>query len=531
MPPERKTGLAQVTGHAGAPEVGRPPSGRDTSTLAYVLAAVFLVLLLINILCHEMWRDELKPWSIAIGSSSIADLLHNTEYTGHPPLWYLCLYALSRFSDQPFAMQVLHLLIATAVVYVFTRFSPFTRLEKLLFAFGYFPSFEYGVISRSYALGLLFVFVSCAIFSSTKRAYVGLACVLVLLAQTSMMGMILAVSFGLAWGFDSVLAVRAGASPHLRKWQVVCAILILVVGIAGSIAQIVPPEDRGGDVGWKTDVNIGELALATMTYWRSYIPIPELTYHFWGTNILDHVWWPSEALLSVPLALLSVLLVIRHPAALLLWVCGSAGLLAFWYAMYYGALRHHGHLFVLLLAACWISTSCQAWTIRWPVIDKLARMLERHRSQLIGGLLTVHVLAGAFASVMDLALPFSASQEVARFIDRHYPGDVWIVGDRDYAASAVAGHLSRPIYYPSSQRFGTFAIWDNKRKKVGLEDLNAQVRELLSIAKKDILLVLNYELSAPMEGLALVRKFERSIVLSEMFYLYVAKYGATGASP
>lgn len=531
MSPFRKSGAAHVERQTRPELPRRPPEVRNASRLALLLAVVFLALSLLKVLQHEMWRDEIGAWSLAKASSSIAGLLHNTKYEGHPLSWFLCLYALSRFTDQPLAMQVLHVLIATAVVYVFTRFSPFTRFEKLLFAFGYFPSYEYAVISRNYALGLLFVFSSCAIFSRAKRAHVALACILVFLAQTSMMGMILAISFGLAWGLDSVLAIRAGATQPLQRWRVVCAVLILVVGIAGSIAQIVPPQDRGVAVEWRSDVNIRRLALTIMTYWRSYIPIPELTHHFWGTNILDHVWWPSEALLAVPLAVLSVLLVIRHPAALVLWVCGSAGLLAFWYAKYYGALRHHGHLFVLLLAACWISTSSRAWTIRWPVIDRLAGMLERHRSTLIAGLLAVHVLAGAFASVMDLALPFSASQEVARFIEQRYPSNVVIVGDGDYAASAVAGHLGRPIYYPSSQRFGTFVIWDNKRKEVGLEDLGAQVRELLSMTQKDILLVLNYELNPSMEGLALVRKFVTSIVPSEMLYLYVAKYGATGASP
>ena len=104
-----------------------------------VLVIAFLVLGLIGVFNHEMWRDELQAWMIARDSSSLIDLYNNLRYEGHPSLWYIFLYAITRFTDNPLAMQLFHLLIASGTIYVFAKFSPFTKLQKILFTFGYFP--------------------------------------------------------------------------------------------------------------------------------------------------------------------------------------------------------------------------------------------------------------------------------------------------------------------------------------------------------------------------------------------------------
>ncbi len=102
---------------------------------------------------------------ISRDSSSISQLLANARFEAHPALWYLCLFALSRFTHAPEAMQVLNLLIGAGAVLLLARFSPFTSLQKILFAFGYFPFFEYGAISRDYQLGNLFLFGFCTLMS------------------------------------------------------------------------------------------------------------------------------------------------------------------------------------------------------------------------------------------------------------------------------------------------------------------------------------------------------------------------------
>ena len=99
------------------------------AAFAGVLVLVFVSVGFVGILNHEMWRDEMQAWLIAGASSSIGNLFDNLRYEGHPGLWHIGLYLLSRFTHNPFAMQVVHLMLATGVIFILARFSPFTKPE------------------------------------------------------------------------------------------------------------------------------------------------------------------------------------------------------------------------------------------------------------------------------------------------------------------------------------------------------------------------------------------------------------------
>src|SRR2546425_11878364 len=131
---------------------------------ALAITAVFFVIALIGILNHEMWRDELHCWLIARDSHSFAQLYQNRSYDGHPVLWYALLYILTWFTANPVAMQVLLLVLATASVYLFNRFSSFTAPQRVLFSFGYYSIYEYSMIARSYCLGFFLVILFCSLY-------------------------------------------------------------------------------------------------------------------------------------------------------------------------------------------------------------------------------------------------------------------------------------------------------------------------------------------------------------------------------
>lgn len=65
----------------------------------------FAAIGLANILSHELWRDEFQAFLIAAQSISIADLFDRARYEGHPPLWFLFLFAITRFTADPLGMQ------------------------------------------------------------------------------------------------------------------------------------------------------------------------------------------------------------------------------------------------------------------------------------------------------------------------------------------------------------------------------------------------------------------------------------------
>jgi len=131
---------------------------------------VFAILGLIGILHHEMWRDEMQAWLLAKDSPSLGALYQNTVYEGHPLLWHLCLYGLAKISHNPRIMQGFHLLISISSFALIVKTSPFSWLQKRLFGFSYFIFYEYSVISRSYALGVLLVFLFCTIYRQSETS-------------------------------------------------------------------------------------------------------------------------------------------------------------------------------------------------------------------------------------------------------------------------------------------------------------------------------------------------------------------------
>ena len=518
---------------------------KSNAAFTALLVSAFLCLGFVGIMHHEMWRDELQPWLIGRDSSSIKNLFDNLRYEGHPGLWYAILYVLSRFTHDPAAMQVSHLMIAAGTVYLFARFSPFTKAQKVLFSFGYFPFYEYGIISRNYALGILCIFSFCALFPMRTKSYLIPSSILLVLANTSVYGSIIAMSLGLTLLFESVIDERMRRSLSARKWDLISSLLIFAFGIVIAIFQVIPPRDRALGFAGKglAGFQPSRLIVTLTIIWGSYIPIPDFfTYHFWNTNI---VWntslFPSLdvpthirdinirdivcAVLSLGLLAFSLALFARKPVPCFSYLSGTFGILAFTYLIYFGRLVHHGHLFILFVACVWISRYYGETRPPIRFVESFADSAHRFGNRFVMVLLYAHLAAGIIAFRLDFFNPFSASKEVSSFIKGNHLADMLIVGSIDYAASPLSGFLDRKIYYPESDRFGSFIIWDSKRKKVSPHELLEKVRELIAQRKRAILLVLNHRLGVRRDDLSVfeLSEFTRSIVPDEKYYVYLAQ--------
>ena len=90
-----------------------------------VLTSLFLLAGGLLISRHVLWRDEAQAWLIARDSHSLRDLLTLVHYEGHPPLWYLLLFLVTRATQRPEAMQWLQLAMAAATLFMVVRFAPF----------------------------------------------------------------------------------------------------------------------------------------------------------------------------------------------------------------------------------------------------------------------------------------------------------------------------------------------------------------------------------------------------------------------
>lgn len=130
-------------------------------SICQVIFGLYIAIVCCAMYYHEPWGDELHCWNIAKASGSLGELFYNKRYEGHPPVWYIILWVTAKFTHDPAYMQVIHLVVAILVVFLLLFKSPLPLFTKILIPFGYFFLFEYAVISRDYATGVLTGFLVC----------------------------------------------------------------------------------------------------------------------------------------------------------------------------------------------------------------------------------------------------------------------------------------------------------------------------------------------------------------------------------
>ncbi|MBF0487102.1 MAG: hypothetical protein HQK98_02975 [Nitrospirae bacterium] len=512
----------------------------------------FVALGLFNILHHVMWRDELEAWMMARDASSLSELFNNIKYQGHPALWFVTLYALSRLTPNPLIMQIFHLALAVGTVYVALRSAPFTKLQKILFIFGYYPFFEYCVISRNYAFGLLLLLIFMSMFRpgfrpGVKKKYIHLSIVLFILCQTNPYGAVIAIALALTLLFELIF-FKDTASPisTKTKWQFAAGAIIFAFGLLVSAAQMHPPHDSV----WYHPTFLHDNKLVMLTkfleavafIWRAYVPIPMFNMHFWGHNFISHLFADpvnavkATVVLSIILLIFSLTLFLRRRLALFYYTVGTFGIVLFSYAIYGGSIRHWGHYFIVFVSAVWLSNlyaakpfnSGNSGVLNKICEFKICKFIEDKRGAIFTAFLVVNVIAAVTANTLNYLYPFSANRETATFIKDNGLDKMPILGDKDYAVSGVAAYLNRPIYYPVTQRHATFIIWDNKREGVNASNILKYAGQYLLMEKQDILLVLTYPPSkdslAMYNNVSFIKAFENSTLYEERFLLFIMKY-------
>ena len=149
---------ANVATPTAASVKAQPRPAESVGIVGYSLFAVLLGISIVRALHHAMWRDELQAFMLALYSPSPWSLLIKLKYEGHPGLWHLLLWFITRVSSDPMWMQIVHIGLATAVWVIIYYWSPFNIVEKILLLLSYFLFWEYFVISRSYVLIALIAF-------------------------------------------------------------------------------------------------------------------------------------------------------------------------------------------------------------------------------------------------------------------------------------------------------------------------------------------------------------------------------------
>lgn len=445
---------------------------------AGLAAGAVLLATVPRLLLHELWRDEAWLWVVVTESRTLGELFVPLARSGQGYLFPLLCFLVRLAWTSPRAMQGLHLVLACAAAFVFARWAPLPRRERALFILGYFPFYEYAVISRHYVLGALLAWLACAAARS-RRPALALGLALGLLCQTTVYGYILALAIALGWLADRYL--RRRDLPPIPWAEAAAGLVLAVAGAVAGMIQLIPLPGTSFAPGWTFGWDPAQAMKALAMPWRAFVPLVRPELHFWNTNMLDP--WPGlQAVAGVLTLGLAVALLWRRRVALATFCVGSAGLLAFGYVKYAGVLRHQGHWWLLFLAALWLGGS------------GLQEEGRPWRSRVLLALLILHCGAAAFASWMDLRHPFSNGAATAELIRAEGLDRLPLLGHREPPAATVALALGRPLYSPSRKRFVTYPDWGPEQREMNDGEVRCAARELAQREGRDIALVINREL-------------------------------------
>jgi hypothetical protein len=437
------------------------------------------------------------------------------------------LFLLSRLTPSPLAMQLFHVGLASLAAWLVLRYFPLPPVPKVFLVFSYLLFFEFNIISRNYALGVLSLFLFCHFFAQKRSRPLLWGICLFVLANTSIYGLILALAAGAA------ALVRVLATPALKKnWASAAALCLGGLGTILSAAYLRPVVDSSFDRIAKlhTTLEPGLFNSVLSVFPKSFFQLPRFIFHFWNTNVLDGILssLPVNLVLSLLVITLAVWLIKRSRAALFFYALSTAGMLAWTYVASEGFVRHQGHFFLAFLAALWMA--------RGPVGQ--SGQEESSLAKRRGGMaffeaaltffLAVQCVGGLFAAGMDIAYPFSQAKAMAGYIERQRYAGLPMVGEMDYLMTPVSGYLDRKIYFMRGERIGSFVRWDlNRIQNVRLPDILTRAEQYTWIKKQDCLILLNFALDPAWEEPGRLMKLRitgPAIVANETYRLYVMKF-------
>jgi hypothetical protein len=363
---------------------------RDGATppgaLLWVVLGLACLLGLAAIVRHEWWRDEAYTLLVVRESTSLADLCARLGFNGHPRAYYVLCYALCRIWPSPIALSGTNLALALLAIALFLHSAPFPPLHKALFALGFFPLYQYGVITRSYSVFLFLLFLYAHLRVRWPHLVAWRLVCLALLAQVHLMSLACAAVLLLLELHER----RSGAVVwSKRAWLGAAA---LVMSLACTAYQILPRGHQPASRSTNADLFFAGLA-------NGFFP------HF------DRLRGMGQAVLGMTLFVLSWLVLRRDRGALLRYALLALPLAALSALIYYGHRWHHGFYFVYFVVAVWLSGAPSQRCLRF-----------------LGAVLALHAAVGAYALAADLGGPYSNGKDVARAIEEQDLGRLPLVG-------------------------------------------------------------------------------------------------------
>ncbi len=346
---------------------------------------------------HEKWSDEAQAWLIARDLDLRTIWFHELRYEGSPGLWHTILWVAQHVFHAGYgAIGYIGLVGATAGAALLIFKAPFPRYIRWPLAFTYFMIYQYAVIARPYTLLPLLAFAAAILFKDIQHPE-RITVVLILLANLSLHGTIIAGCFGLAYLIEAIQSWRT-LEPGVRaRYQICVAVMALCFLFIVIILKPTPDVEE-----FVLKRRFAQLPPAV----QAQLPTArELLTTAISGAFLDYL---------VP----SVLFIVLVGAwcftrrRFLIFALPVGALMAL-YAFVHGVSHHQGTVFVSAIAAIWVA---------WPNGPELRYFSGRERwaTQGMMALLLCLCAINIWDSVVvihrEYLYPYSGSEDAAKYL-------------------------------------------------------------------------------------------------------------------
>ena len=413
--------------------------------LVHVGVFVVYLAVVITVMCfHEPWFDEAQAWLIARDCSWHDLLFSRTHYEGHPPLWWTLL-AIPAKTGVPYeiGLKGVQLLTAALMIWLLVFRTALPELLKVVLPFTYFLCYQYGVISRPYALVIAAMLLVGLAWEHKDEHPWRLVLSMILLCLASSYGLAICAGLAIIWVLDVLLSTKHGGIRAMMR------------NLASSPARF---------VAWLT------LLAAAVALLFDVLPAKNVYHGIFDVNApivpwvqrWEYVWlfFPSDTLFTSFTDDINILfmrpawtdLVYAAVVSLLMWavlgwIARRRGLLAELFVPYTvlslafcsHASAHHigvvlGYLLMVLTMCCarrplsrddiplWLGSR---WDAGMKAVTELrgehsSRRYARACSVLVVLPFLIGVYWTAYSSICDIRYDYSSSRAMASFIERYH---------------------------------------------------------------------------------------------------------------
>ena len=414
--------------------------------IAFVLWAIVVIFVFIR---HENWRDEAQAWLMA-RDLDIPGLIAQMKYEGHPCLWHLILMPFAKLGLPYETMNIVSIVITAIAVALLLWKSTLPYVVKLVMIFGSALLYYMPIVSRSYCLIPLFLFMNACCYPSRRKHPLFYGLTIALLIQTHVYLLGVPAMMSILWLIESFADFKKDRCfKNLMKQAV--GLLLPLLSLLFLVYQIMGSTESSAFNGSLFSIYDFFFAYArNFKIENSFMASPG------GTKPYFSAFSVVLAAIFAGMLVLTAIYMLRkkNSEGLKILLIFTFGLLVrvLIAAILYPAIGAQKMTIVFFMAV-WL-----LWAI-WQHID--ARNVKRFMLIALGMVCLVNTV-NTIDAFRDISEDFTDAKNCAEYINSSIPEDAVLLQNDNPVSSAILPYLNREgLYSLVTGEYTSYTTWKN----------------------------------------------------------------------